>query len=235
MLGIISGTVLLQGKDLFKDLHEKTIENKFGTAVVFISDTIALIPRHGNDREHYILPHVINHRANMKALKDLNVTEVISVNSTGSLQRHLEPGMLVVPDDFIMPSGGPTVFDGQAVHITPSLSQEIRKKWLDAARDCSIDVIDGGVYWQTRGPRFETNAEIRMMSQFADLVGMTMASEAIIAKEMDLPYASLCSVDNYGHGLVEKDLTMDEILRHARKNTEAILRVVSKYMERMAT
>lgn len=74
-----------------------------------------------------------------------------------------------------------------------------------------------------------------MMSQFADLVGMTMASEAIIAKEMDLPYASLCSVDNYGHGLVEKDLTMDEILRHARKNTEAILRVVSKYMERMAT
>jgi 5'-methylthioadenosine phosphorylase len=233
MVGIISGTILLHRTGISEGLEERTVENEFGKALVLISDTIAYIPRHGNDPENYILPHRINHQANMKALKDLGVREVISINSSGSLKEHIQPGMLVVPNDFIMLTGGPTIFEKQASHITPLISETIRTKWIEAARDCGIDTINEGIYWQTQGPRFETRAEIRLMAQFADLVGMTMASEAIIAKEMKLPYASLCSVDNYAHGLIDKELTMDEIIYYARENTEAINTIVNRYIERM--
>ncbi len=231
-LGIISGTVPLQGRKIFGNLKKRNVNTEYGMARVFLSDTVAFIQRHGGDSGHYVLPHLINHQANMKALKDLGVREVVGVNSTGTLKKKLKPGTIVIPDDFITLPGTPTAINGRPVHITPGLSDEVRRRWLEAARDCKINVIDGGVYWQTTGPRFETRAEIRMMSRFADLVGMTMASEAVISQELELSYAALCSVDNYGHGLVEKALTLDEIVQNARRNTEAIIKIVSRYIER---
>jgi len=231
-LGIISGVILLQGKGIFQDLEDKEIATEFGKVVVFFSDRIAFIPRHGKNPKHHILPHLINHQANLKALKDIGVKEVIGINSTGSLKKKLKPGTIVVPDDFIMFPGTPTTLCEKAFHITPKLSPEVRRKWLDAAHDCAIKVIDGGVYWQTTGPRLETKAEIKMMSRFADLVGMTMASEAAVSQELGLSYASLCSVDNYGHGLGEKELTIEEIRHHARRNTDVILKIVMRYIER---
>jgi purine nucleoside phosphorylase len=231
LTGIISSTVLQDSKS-FKNMEKRTMENEFGKASVFISDTVAYIPRHGEDRQHYILPHLVNHQANLKALKDIGVEEIISTNSTGSLKRHLKPGMFVVPDDFIVLYGGPTIFDTTRSHITPILNEEIRKKWIEAAYGCGIDAINGGVYWQTTGPRLETRAEIKMMSTFADLVGMTMGSEAIIARELDLSYASICSVDNYGHGLIGKPLTVEEISEGARRNTEVLIKIANKYLER---
>jgi 5'-methylthioadenosine phosphorylase len=131
-----------------------------------------------------------------------------------------------------MLNSGPTVFSTKPVHITPTLSREVRERWIDAARSCAIDVVDGGVYWQTTGPRFETKAEIMVMAQAADLVGMTMASEAIVARELDMAYASLCSVDNYAHGLEDKELTMEKILWRARRNAESIVQIVKSYIER---
>jgi len=231
-LGIISGIILLQGKGIFGNLEEREMVTEFGKATVFLSDVVAFIPRHGKDPKHHILPHLINNQANLQALKDIGVKEVISVNSTGSLKRKLMPGTIIVPDDFIMFPGTPTTLYGKALHITPRLSEEVRQKWIEAARECGINVVDGGVYWQTAGPRLETKAEIAMMSGFADLVGMTMASEAVIAQEVGLSYAALCSVDNYGHGLGEKELTIEEILKHARRNTDVIIKIVTRYIER---
>jgi 5'-methylthioadenosine phosphorylase len=230
-LGIISGTVLLQGKGIFADLSEETVETDFGNAVVFRSAAVVFVARHGTDPRRHILPHRINHEANLAAMKQLGVRELLGVYSTGALKRRLKPGMLVVPDDYILPAGGPTIVREKAVHIVPVLNPAIRRKWLDAARDCDIDCVDGGIYWQTAGPRFETRAEVAMISQFADLVGMTMASEAVIAQELDLPFAPLCSVDNYAHGLEEKGLTLEKILWHARHNAEAILRILTQYIE----
>lgn len=230
-LGIISGTVLLQGKGIFADLPEETVETDFGRAAVFRSATIVFIARHGTDPRRPILPHRINHQANLTAMKKLGVREILGVYSTGALKRRLKPGMLVVPDDYIMPAGGPTIVREKPLHIIPVLNAEVRRKWLEAARDCNLDCVDGGIYWQTVGPRFETRAEIAMIAQFADLVGMTMASEAIIAQELDIPFAPLCSVDNYAHGLEEKGLTLEKILRHARQNAKAILRILTRYIE----
>jgi 5'-methylthioadenosine phosphorylase len=233
-LGIISGTVLLQGKGIFADLREETVETEFGLATLFRSANIVFIARHGTEPRRHILPHLINHKANLTALKDFGVREILGVHSTGTLKHRLKPGMLVVPDDYILVGAGPTVVREKATHIVPVLNAEVRRKWLEAVRFCDLDCVDGGIYWQTVGPRFETRAEIAMISQFADLVGMTMASEAIIAQELEIPYASLCSVDNFAHGLEEKALTLEKILRHARHNAESILRIMTRYVERDA-
>jgi 5'-methylthioadenosine phosphorylase len=230
-LGIISGTFFPQGKGIFADLKEETVDTVFGRALVFRSQEIAFIPRHGKDPNRHILPHLINHPANLKALKDLGAAEVIGIHSTGSLKRHLKPGMFVVPDDYIMMTAGPTAIREKPAHIAPVLSAELRGKWREAARRCGIDAVDGGIYWQTAGPRLETRAEIAMMSQFADLVGMTMAGEAIVAQELGLPFASLCSVDNFAHGLEDRELTMEKILGQTRKNAGIILRILTRYVE----
>lgn len=229
-LGIISGTVLLGGKGIFADLREEMRNTQFGPALVLRSAEIAFIPRHGTDPNRHILPHLINHQANLQALKDLGVEQVLGVNSTGSLKQRLKPGMIVIPDDFLMLTACPTVIGEKAVHLTPALNAEVRRRLLEAARGCAVEAIDGGTYWQTAGPRFETRAEIAMMSSFVDIVGMTMASEAIISQELDLAYASICSVDNFAHGLVDRELTMEKVLWYARQNTETILRIITRYL-----
>ena len=151
-LGIISGTLLLQGKGIFADLRAETVETDFGRAMVFCTADIVFIARHGTDPRRHILPHLINHRANLTALKKLGVREILGIHSTGALKRRLKPGLLVVPDDYVLLGAGPTVVREKATHIVPILSAEVRRKWLEAARDCALDCIDGGIYWQTAGP-----------------------------------------------------------------------------------
>lgn len=232
LLGIISGTILL--RDFEGELRDDAVETPFGKARVLIGKKFASIARHGTDRSRPILPHMINHPANMSALRQIGVDEIVAVNSTGSLKKNLEPGMLAVPRDFISftPSPTTTSNEDKAIHIVPSLSSRMREALLASARDCGIPVHDGGIYWQTSGPRFETRAEIAMMSQFADLVGMTMASEAVVAKELDLEYAAICSIDNYANGLMEKELTLEEVLSHARRSTHTMITIVKKLIER---
>ena len=230
LLGIISGTILL--KEIAAELKENVIETPFGSARVFQGKNIASIARHGRDPRHPVLPHLINHAANLSALRQIGVRDVIAVNSTGSLKRALKPGMLVVPHDFISFTASPTTCGAKPLHIVPSLSAPLRKELLESARECGTPAHDGGIYWQTPGPRFETRAEIAMMSQFADLVGMTMAGEAVVAKELGIEYAAICSVDNYANGLVEKELTIGEVLSQARRNTETMTTIVRKLIER---
>ncbi len=224
--------MVLTGRHAFGDLKEKKIRTEFGQATVLISPGVAFVPRHGRDPRKYILPHMINHQANLSALKGLGIEEVVGVNSTGSLRRNLPPGSIVIPDDFIYLSGPLTVFKDRAEHVTPGISEPLRQKLIKASKACGIECIPGGTYWQTAGPRLETKAEIGMMAKFADLVGMTMAGEAIIARELGLSYAAICSVDNYCHGIVRKPLTMDEIIEGARKNADRMIRIVHQYLER---
>lgn len=231
VVGVISGIVTLHTKEVFANLHKEIIETGFGKAEVFCSDNLVFIARHGTDPSFHILPHLINHTANMAAMKRLGATEVIGINSTGTLKRRLEPGTLVVPDDYIQIGPLATAVSGKPLHVIPRLDDKIRQKLLAAARDCNLRCVDGGIYWQTAGPRLETKAEIAMISQFADIVGMTMAGEATVARELDIRYASLCSVDNFAHGIIEEDLTMHEIVKHARRNAEAIHRIVTSYVK----
>jgi 5'-methylthioadenosine phosphorylase len=221
----------MERSDLLRNSAVRSMKNKYGQASVLIADKIAWILRHGNDTNRYILPHLINHRANLQALKDLDATEIVGINSTGSLKKDLCPGMIVIPDDFIMLTAIPTIHQNTAVHITPSLNEKVRQKFIKAAQAGKIKVVKKGTYWQTHGPRLETKAEIKMMANFADIVGMTMANEAVIALELDLPYASVCSIDNFANGLLKKPLSMQEIIAGTHKNADLMIRLLQNYLK----
>ena len=230
ILGVISTKLVMEGSDLFKNSAVKLMENEFGQASVFITDNVALILRHGNDPHNHILPHLINYCANIKALKDAGVSEIVAINSTGSLKKDLRPGMIVIPDDFITLTATPTIYNNNAVHITPSLNESVRQKIIKASQKSNLKVVEKGTYLQAPGPRLETKAEIRMMANFADIVGMTMANEAVIAMELDLPYASACSIDNFGNGLVDEPLSVKEISEGTRKNADLMIKLINSYL-----
>ena len=229
ILGVISTRLVMEKSDLFKNSSLKLMENEFGQASVFTTDKIALILRHGNDPKNHILPHLINYCANLKALQDIGVTEIVSINSTGSLNKDLRPGMIVIPDDFITLTATPTIHKNRPVHITPSLNENVRQKIIKAALENGLPVIEKGTYWQTQGPRLETKAEIKMMTNFADIVGMTMANEAVIALELDIPYACVCTIDNFANGLLDEPLGMEEILEGTHKNADLMTRLLKSY------
>ncbi|MEW6679416.1 MAG: MTAP family purine nucleoside phosphorylase [bacterium] len=185
-----------------------------GDGSIFIKESLVFLPRHGKDKT--IPPHIINHQANMLTLKSLGVSQIISINSVGSLKEKITPDDFLVPDDYIGLWDTKTFYDDKIVHITPGLDENTRLLIMEIASSCGIKPIDGGVYVQTRGPRLETKAEIRFLKTIADVVGMTMASEATIAKELDIPYASLCMVDNYCNGIKEEPLSFS-LIKEAQK------------------
>lgn len=190
---------------------------------------MTFLARHGP--HHKIPPHRVNHRANIWALKESGVEEVVSTSSVGSLRLDIKPGELVIPDDYLCPWSIPSYYDDQAIHVTPELDADLRRALLRATQEAGVRAHDGGVYVQTTGPRLETKAEIRMMQQFGDVVGMTVAAEATLSRELDLPYASLCTVDNYCHGLVDSPLVYDEIVKVQRSNAVVLRKVLGALLE----
>lgn len=229
-LGLIAGSAyrdLLSGEDA----RIARVSTDFGKASIWLASQLAFLPRHG--LKNNIPPHRINHQANMSALKQLDVSQVIGVNSSGSLRKTLPPKTLVVPHDYINPWGIKTFFLDEIRHVTPGLDQAVRSLILNAARDARIDVVAGGIYIQTTGPRLETKAEIEMLKPFGDLVGMTMANEATLAKELGLGYASICSIDNFCHGITETPLREQEIINTARQNVESVKRLIHAILEEL--
>ena len=192
---------------------------------------VAFLPRHGKD--HRIPPHKLNHRANLWALKEVGATYVIGTSSTGSLKKAIRPGSFVVPDDFVGFWDIPTYYDDRVVHSTPSLDASLRAALSEAAKDAKAVVRDRGVYVQTTGPRLETRAEIAFFKSIGDVVGMTMASEATLASELGIPYASLCTVDNFAHGIVDEPLTFETIRETQRANAALTRTVVAGALGRL--
>ncbi len=190
---------------------------------------IVFLSRHGAG--HRIPPHRLNHRANLWALKELGATAVLATASTGSLKKSIRPGSFLVPDDYVAFWSIPTFHDEDVVHATPGLDPRLRDQLVTAAKAAGASVRSHGVYVQTSGPRLETPAEIRHFASLGDVVGMTMASEATLASELDLPYAAVCSVDNYCNGIVERPLTFDQIRATQTRNVDVLRRVVEKALE----
>lgn len=180
---------------------------------------LVFLARHGYG--HTIPPHEVNYRANLWALKDAGVHEVISVASVGGIRRDLDPGRLLVPDQIIdyTSARSSTFFEGTeapVVHVDFTLpySEATRARILAAARACGEEVFDGGVYAATQGPRLETAAEInRLERDGADVVGMTGMPEAALARELELDYATIAVVANYaaGRGDSSKSISLEHI------------------------
>lgn len=228
MIGIIYGTGL---KETFlkETFEEEEVETEYGKATVLLGKEIVCIPRHGLQRN--IPPHMINHRANFMALKSFNVETVLSTSSVGSLKKQIKLDDIIVPDDYIFLGRTLSFFDDKIRHITPGLDSILRERIIKTAKKIGIKVIPKGTYFQTYGPRLETKAEISMIKNFADVVGMNMASEATFAKELDMRYASICQVDNYAHGTVKEELDFREVMKRAEKTRSTLMKLLREVVK----
>ena len=223
MLAIIGGTGLTRLSTLAV-AHREVVRTPYGepsAALVFgqlAGRDAVFLARHGHG--HTIPPHRVNYRANLWALKHRGATSVVAVASVGAICR-CEPGDLVVPNQLIDYTAGRehTFFDGsdqKVVHVdfTAPYSAEIRARLLAAGKAAQIDIADGGVYAAVSGPRLETAAEIyRLERDGATLVGMTGMPEAVLAREVGLPYAAICVVVNHaaGRGDSASEISLERI------------------------
>ncbi|RTZ92687.1 MAG: 6-oxopurine nucleoside phosphorylase [Deltaproteobacteria bacterium] len=226
-LGIIIGTSFHYSESI-KGRPVQSVATPFGNADMTHLKSAAVVFRHGKEGE--TPAHRVRHQANLTALKDAGVRCVIGFQSVGSLKEAIPPGSLLIPHDYISLVAVPTLFESNHdPHIVPAFDEPLRASLIRLLREREISFFEQGVYWQTQGPRFETRAEIRLLAQFADCVGMTAASEATIAQEAGLAYCCVCSIDNYAHGIGSPPLTEEKFHQVVRENTEkmeTILKIV---------
>ena len=211
MLAIVGGTGLTQLANL-EVTRRQVVRTPWGEPsgpVTFgrvNGRDVLFLARHGYG--HSMPPHMVNYRANIWALKDQGATTVVSVASVGGIRADLGPGVIAIPHQIIDYTWGrkSTFFDGDergVVHVdfTHPYTQEVRLRCLEAAHGAEQGVLDGGVYACTQGPRLETAAEIdRLERDGADMVGMTGMPEAVLARELELPYAAIAVVANFAAG-----------------------------------
>jgi 5'-methylthioinosine phosphorylase len=221
-LAIIGGTGLTQIDDL-TIIDQQNLQTPFGepSAPYLIADLngqkLIFLARHGNP--HRIPPHKINYRANIWGLKQLGVTEIIGVAAVGGITSDMAPGHLAIPDQIIDYSYGRdhTFFADDLEHVTHidftlPYSPALRERIIRAATLASVEISASGTYGCTQGPRLESAAEIKRLEQDGcDLVGMTGMPEAALARELDLAYANISVIANWGAGLVDGEITMAEI------------------------
>ncbi len=236
-VAIVGGTNILNTKVL-EEAEELEVKTPFGKAEIDVGVInglkIALIRRHG--RKNNIPPHKINHAANFWALKELGVKKVLGMGSVGCLKKDVSLPAIAIPHDYIDFFSGATVVKSELLHITPGFDEELRKCLINEAREvCSkrgYTLLERAIYFQSRGPRLETKAEVRIISQWADCVGMTAGSEATVCKELGIRYAALCTVDNYANGISDEEIDYKEIVRRAKNSAniaiEILLRVLNK-------
>ncbi len=234
-LGIIGGTGFKDSKT-FQITDTITSETSWGTpssplyrGTIGGKDTILLL-RHGADRD--IPPHRINHRANIYAL-NREADRIIGISSAGALHDNIAVPSISIPEDYVNLWCTETFYDEEIKHITPGLSTNIRKTLIEIAteKELDIDLRTEDTYVQTQGPRLETRAEVRFLSGYAELVGMTMASEATLSKEINVDYASIVSVDNYGHGIGQEKIRYEDIVKRAKTSWAAVLDIINAYAE----
>ena len=230
VLGIVGGSAFLEGGT--PGAARRTVRTRLGDVELHEGEGFVFIRRHGARR---VPPHRVAHGAHALALAALGVEAAVGLCSVGSLRPGLRPGTVVVPGDYLSLSPPPTLAEGdERLHIVPSLDPELRALLLDAAGAGGGPVEDGGVYAETRGPRFETRAEIRLLADYADVVGMTAASEATVFQEAGLRYAVLGVVDNFAHGIGPEPLTTERFeaqLAANRGRVRAILRAIIERWE----
>jgi 5'-methylthioadenosine phosphorylase len=205
-LAVVAGHTLL-GTAFAANAQRVDVPTPWGTVPLLDAGDFVYLQRHGLDE--YRAPHAIDNGANLSALRELDCDRVLALGSVGSLRKKLGVGAFVAPDDFILPRRA-TLYDDHRGHLVPGFDRDLRAVLIGAFAGAGISVQDGGVYWQSPGPRFETPAEVRMIARDADLVGMTIAGEAVIAAELGLRYAAICNVDNFANGIGASTLSLEE-------------------------
>ncbi len=240
-LGIIAGTGFYSLATL-ENAVDQSVETAFGSAKFtrgsWYGVEVIFLTRHGSG--HSTPPHLINYRANIRALKDQGVDDVVAINVTGGVNPELIPGSLVCLSDFLdfTKQRPVTFFDGTTpegvVHtdVMDAYHPELRTSLMTAAKRANITMKDGGVYACFEGPRFETPAEIKMCQVLgADVVGMTGVPEVTLAKEIGLRYAAISLIVNPAAGLSDEPISMDELNRVLALGSDDVLKVLEEFVK----
>lgn len=230
-LGVIGGSGLyaISGATP-RGTHE--IQTPFGapsapiTEVELGETTLFFLPRHGDG--HRLAPHEVNYRANVLALKMLGAEQILSFSAVGSLKEELAPGTFVTVDQYVdrTRSRPSTFFEGCGivahVGLAHPVDDALRRALFDAAKRAGANVVDRGTYVCIEGPQFSTLAESEgFRREKYDVIGMTNMPEARLAREAELPYASLAMVTDYDcwHPS-EADVDVSTVLAVMKRNTD---------------
>ena len=236
MIGIIGGTGVYEIVTMGDEICKKVLKTPYGNSpevsIFKLHDKkVAFMPRH--TKGHSKPPHMVNYRANIYAMKKLGVDRIIATNAVGSLERSVKPGDFVVPHDFIdftkLRNG--SFYDDRTVHVdvTEPYCRDVRKIITSSRK-----VVDGGVYVCTEGPRFETPAEIRMFQLIGGtVVGMTGIPEVVLARELEICYASICTVSNYAASISSNNLTINEVFEIMDKKKQDLVRLMDTTISKM--
>src|SRR6266581_4556927 len=243
-IGIIGGSGLYQMEEV-REPSEHKIDTPFGPP----SDTLVggklsgrqvyFLPRHG--RCHRILPHEINYRANIHALRSLNVRWIISVAAVGSLQEKYVPRDIVLPSQFYdrtSQRATHTFFgNGIAAHVAfaEPISANLRNLLAESARSLGVTVHNGGTYVNMDGPAFSTRAESEFNHRNGfDVIAMTNLPEAKLAREAEIAFATMAMITDYDSWKVEEEAVSAEIvLSHLVANAETARRVIVDVIPRI--
>jgi 5'-methylthioadenosine phosphorylase len=232
-LALIGGHSIL-GSDPAAGFEPHDVETTSGPVRVYEHGDQVLLQRHGFARSTTAAR--IDHPRNFAALAELGCDRVLAIGSVGGLRAELGVGTFLCPDDFVALHLGLSLDDQHGGELVPGFDPEWRRAVVGAwGRVAEPELIDGGVYWNAIGPRFETPAEIRLIAAHADVIGMTIAAESIIAREMGIPYAAVCVVDNLANGIAAEQLSVAEFEAGKEENRSrltAALGVVAAELER---
>ena len=242
-LAIIGGSGLYDVEE-FKDRKLVDLDTPWGKPsddilkTNYNSKEIYFLPRHG--RGHFISPSKINFRANIDALKQLGVTDIVSISAVGSLKRDLPPGKFVIVDQFIDRTfaRNKTFFDDEIVaHVSMAhpTSNGLMNACEEAIKKGNIEYQRGGTYIVMEGPQFSTLAESNLYRSWkADVIGMTNMPEAKLAREAEIRYASVSMVTDFDcwhpdHESVDVQQVVKILLANAEKAKVMIKNIVDNF------
>lgn len=237
-IGVIGGSGLYEIEG-FSDVEEHDVSTPFGkpsdpiVVGTLQGQRVAFLPRHGHG--HRILPSEVNVRANIHALKSLGVERILAVNACGSLREEIAPSHIVIPDQIIDRTQGRTsTFFGNGLVVHVSLAEpfcpQLSAVLYEAVKKTGATVHMGGTYVCIQGPRFSTKAESHMYRAWgADIIGMTLIPEAVLAREAEMCYASLALSTDYDvwHE-TEAPVTADMVVQTLLANVETAKKAISE-------
>ena len=234
-LGIIGGSGL-DNPEILKNAEDREYSTQWGSPSCPLKEgtiggaDVVLIGRHG--REHTIPPTQVNYRANIQALKDAGCTHILATTAVGSLREEIGRGHFVILDQFIdFTRHRPVTFfesfePGKMAHTPMSepFDAELRKLLISKSAELKLDYHPAGTVVTIEGPRFSTKAESHMFRMWgADVINMSIAPEAILANEAEIPYAAVAMATDY-------DCWKDD---EEAVSWEAVLEVFNSNVEKM--
>ena len=245
-IGIIGGSGLYQIEGL-TDPTEHFLETPFGPpSDTIFGGTLAgrqvfFLPRHG--RGHVILPHELNHRANIWALRSLGVRWIICVTAVGSLQEKYAPRSIVLPSQFFDRTSQAerhTFFgNGIVAHVgfADPISARLQSLLHDAGTGLGLTMHQGGTYVNMDGPAFSTRAESEVNRQLGfDVIGMTNLGEAKLAREAEIALATMAMITDYDCWKIEEEaVTADSVIAHLHANADAAKRILATVIPQIPT